>query len=192
MSIYFLERGDLIKIGFSADVRTRVLQLKTSAPPGEITFLGFMPGDREMEKHLHKKFAGQREYGEWFRSCQCMRVLIESACDVDLPGVPKVSDSRERIPDIEERFVDMACEFLRAYTANSANRDAIDSAAAGFNVSREKLDSILDGSCRAVTCGEFLLCLSLAAATGAQAPSMYAELVAEFGKPVRSMNLVRN
>ena len=185
MAIYFLRRGDLIKIGFSDDVRTRVTQLKSSAPPGEITFLGYMPGDRSMEKHLHKKFSEYRSYGEWFRSHSALLMLIEAACDTELPS--KTADrAKPRIGEIDEQMAEVTAEFINAYIGASGRgaEEALRNVAVSFGLSADRLNEIFIGDARAVTCGEFALCLSLASASGKTHHGPYADLIGEFGAPL--------
>lgn len=59
--VYFIRFADRIKIGFSADPRTRIASL----PHDEV--LGIFPGTRRNEKQLHAAFADLRLTGEWFQ-----------------------------------------------------------------------------------------------------------------------------
>ena len=65
--IYFVKNSSgLIKIGSTMDVLSRVKGLQTGA--GEnLEVLVQMDGSTGMEKHLHKRFSGSNEHGEWFR-----------------------------------------------------------------------------------------------------------------------------
>lgn len=71
--IYYLRVGDLIKIGFTSDMETRMKQY----PPNAI-LLAQHPGTRETERHMHEKFqpflALRRE---WFTPCDEITAHIE-------------------------------------------------------------------------------------------------------------------
>lgn len=62
VSVYFAQRrkGGLIKIGYSRNVKPRVQTIRAKV-------IGAVPGEREVEKKLHKRFAHLRVRGEWFR-----------------------------------------------------------------------------------------------------------------------------
>jgi hypothetical protein len=64
--VYFIRMGDMIKIGYTSDLIRRVQQL--SLTRGHV--LATIPGAWYLEQQLHEKFAGLREYGEWFRAEQ--------------------------------------------------------------------------------------------------------------------------
>jgi len=59
--VYFMRLGDLIKIGYTTNLRQRV----SSINPEEV--LATEPGGRARERELHKRFAALRVHGEWFR-----------------------------------------------------------------------------------------------------------------------------
>jgi len=84
MSIYVLRYGDLIKIGFSGDLSSRV-QWIMAAIPGEVAFVGHMPGDREVEQHLHGRFEEERFSGEWFVNSERLRAFCDAALTPELP-----------------------------------------------------------------------------------------------------------
>lgn len=63
-SVYFLIRGDEIKIGFSKDVQARIKAL--NHVPSDV--LATIPGGRTTESRLHKQFAHLKIRGEWFRA----------------------------------------------------------------------------------------------------------------------------
>jgi hypothetical protein len=60
MSVYFAQKGDLIKIGWSQSVRSRITSLKAR-------MIGVHPGGRDVEAAVHARFAHLRVAGEWFR-----------------------------------------------------------------------------------------------------------------------------
>ena len=70
--IYFITDGNCIKIGYTKnDVRKRLKQLQTSNP-NRLFLLGYVEGDKNDEKMLHKKFSSSivRINGEWFSPTQ--------------------------------------------------------------------------------------------------------------------------
>lgn len=67
--VYFLlcENGgeDFLKIGYAKDVRKRVAQLQTGSPfPLEL--MGYIAGNFETERSIHRECKRQRKFGEWF------------------------------------------------------------------------------------------------------------------------------
>lgn len=84
MSIYFLRHGNLVKIGFSEHLAKRVRSI-ISGIPGEVSFIGHMPGGRDVEAHLHSRFEAQRFSGEWFLSCPDIETFAHIALDPTMP-----------------------------------------------------------------------------------------------------------
>lgn len=70
-SVYFIQQGAAgpIKIGFSDRPERRVAQLQTSTPE-RLRILATMPGSKQTEGSLHRRFARHRMQGEWFRPAQ--------------------------------------------------------------------------------------------------------------------------
>jgi len=63
--IYFIEAGDMVKIGYSTHPNKRFMDLQITSPvPLTLNYL--IPGDPGLERHLHKQFAHLRAHGEWF------------------------------------------------------------------------------------------------------------------------------
>ncbi len=59
---------DLVKIGFAASPSKRLIDLESgSGMQGGLVLLTSFPGDDALERLLHKHFAEQRLFGEWFR-----------------------------------------------------------------------------------------------------------------------------
>jgi hypothetical protein len=70
--VYFLRFGDLIKIGFTTNLRQRL----SSIPHDEV--LATVPGTMRDEKHFHQRFAHLRHAREWFRPGDDLLAYIES------------------------------------------------------------------------------------------------------------------
>lgn len=65
--IYFICAGDdLIKIGHTTNLDARLRSLRT-AHPKELQILLVIPGSRDDEQQLHRRFADLRVGREWFR-----------------------------------------------------------------------------------------------------------------------------
>jgi len=88
MSIYVLRYGDLLKIGYSSELSRRVYAIMHGIP-GDVTFVGHMPGDVEVEAHLHFVFAASRFSGEWFRQTPD---ILEFCRVMLIPELPAVAD----------------------------------------------------------------------------------------------------
>lgn len=66
--VYFLQADppdSPVKIGFSADVQSRVSQLQPGSPH-PLKIVGLVAGDLFLETHYHRRFADARMSGEWF------------------------------------------------------------------------------------------------------------------------------
>jgi len=68
--VYFSERGNLIKIGFSTNPVARAENLQTK-------LLGVVPGSRDDEARFHRKFKALNVHGEWFKDSQTIRSYIK-------------------------------------------------------------------------------------------------------------------
>jgi len=74
--VYFLDGGEMIKIGFTRSLETRMKKMKTDVPSG-VTFLHMEPGTFKSEKIVHRHFAELRVRGEWFRKSPELLDYIE-------------------------------------------------------------------------------------------------------------------
>lgn len=65
--IYFIQVGRTgpIKIGFSKNIKKRLQTLQT-ANPYTLYVIGYMPGDKKVEKAIHRKFSYINIFREWF------------------------------------------------------------------------------------------------------------------------------
>ena len=72
--IYYLQVGDLVKIGYSSDLPRRMKQY-----PPHATLLAQHPGTRETERDMHQKLATKLAKGrEWFKMCPEVEGHIEA------------------------------------------------------------------------------------------------------------------
>lgn len=95
--VYFIraEKGGPVKIGLTSNIRQRLASLQACCP-FELGVMATIEGcAKSTEATLHRKFAGGRLHGEWFRE--------------DTPGLLElVADVlRDDLPEWLERVVDM-------------------------------------------------------------------------------------
>lgn len=76
--VYFVEGAGLIKIGHATSALGRFYSMLTSSPV-PLSLLASMPGGPTMENILHKRFAGSRAHGEWFRNTPELDAVIAAA-----------------------------------------------------------------------------------------------------------------
>lgn len=88
MSIYFVRHAGLVKIGYSSNLRERINAIMAAIPSDDVTFIGHMPGGREVEAHLHDIFSEQRFSGEWFFFAPKLVQFSMLALLRDLPTAP--------------------------------------------------------------------------------------------------------
>lgn len=75
--VYFIEcvETGFVKIGKAACAADRLSSLQTGSA-SELRLLGTVPGGLEVERGLHRRFAGQRIRGEWFRRDDLLSEII--------------------------------------------------------------------------------------------------------------------
>lgn len=80
MSVYFISARelDLVKIGYAFDPVRRFHHLRTFSPV-ELTLEGAIPGGRNKERELHRRFALARARGEWFRLTPGIQAEIDAS-----------------------------------------------------------------------------------------------------------------
>ncbi len=78
--VYFVAGGELIKIGTTIDLETRLKDLQNMSATA-IAFLSSMPGGYKEERELHVRFAHLRAHGEWFRRGDDLLAFIDSIRD---------------------------------------------------------------------------------------------------------------
>lgn len=64
--VYFIKRGNHVKIGTSCRLNTRLSTLRTSTPH-PLVLIGVIDGDTKVESAMHQRFAKYRVRGEWFK-----------------------------------------------------------------------------------------------------------------------------
>ena len=84
-SVYFLEAGELIKIGFSRNLKNRLRTLQ-DALPYEGVLLHTIIGTERMEAFLHARFAADRVRGEWFKRSAKLLEYIDLLKAGHVPG----------------------------------------------------------------------------------------------------------
>jgi hypothetical protein len=92
-NVYFAECNGKIKIGISANVASRMSELRTGAG-APLNIIGAVVGDLELEKALHKRLKKYHLDGEWFSDCDETRAVIQT-CINNFPAAEVVS--REKI-----------------------------------------------------------------------------------------------
>jgi len=76
--IYFIACGDdLIKIGHTTNLRSRLRSLRT-ATPKDLSVLLVIPGTRDDEQELHRTFETHRAGREWFSRCDAITEFISA------------------------------------------------------------------------------------------------------------------
>lgn len=75
--VYFLAQGPYVKIGHTCDLERRLRELRMFSPV-KFELLAVLPGPRDTEKQLHRKFSGSKVHGEWFEMTLALRELIDS------------------------------------------------------------------------------------------------------------------
>ena len=96
--VYVLRCGDLFKIGYSRDVRSRVMAINAQSPVDvEHVITIHTSNARHLESLLHRSFADKRVKGEWFRlSDEDVASLNRPAWDGD--PLFRVDDSNTEPP----------------------------------------------------------------------------------------------
>jgi hypothetical protein len=75
--IYFIAAGELVKIGHTTNLRSRLRSLRT-ASPSELRVLLTRSGTRDDECELHRRFAEFRVSREWFKLCDPINQFISA------------------------------------------------------------------------------------------------------------------
>ncbi|MEX1059424.1 MAG: GIY-YIG nuclease family protein [Methyloceanibacter sp.] len=79
--IYFISTDDeFIKIGFTTNLRERIRSLRTASPKRLRVHVA-IPGTRDDERELHRRFAVHHVRGEWFKFSDAIADFIASYSD---------------------------------------------------------------------------------------------------------------
>lgn len=82
-TVYVLESGPFVKIGFTAGpVSKRLAALQTGSPIA-ITVLAEIQGSAQLERALHARFANLRGSGEWFRNEGDLAEWVAAGCPME-------------------------------------------------------------------------------------------------------------
>lgn len=77
--VYFVKCEDTrhVKIGYSDNIRRRLVTLRISSP-SHLHFIGWIDGDRSIETELHRRFADDRVRGEWFKDSEALQSVYQA------------------------------------------------------------------------------------------------------------------
>lgn len=73
--IYFIACGDLVKIGFSRNVKMRMAELQTGSPH-KLSLVHVERGKEQDERAFHRAFEQHRHSGEWFKFEGALKAFI--------------------------------------------------------------------------------------------------------------------
>ena len=81
--IYFIQsENDLIKIGWTENIKKRINNLQTNSP-FILNMLYFFKGTIEQEGNLHKKFEKYKHHNEWFQTNKEILTYIQNRKEED-------------------------------------------------------------------------------------------------------------
>lgn len=90
--VYFIQMDDNhtnpIKIGFSQEPKKRLKILDYNSPYG-LKMIGYIDGDRKLEKEIHKKFKKYNIRGEWFQPSEAILDYLEKT--IFMENTPSLS-----------------------------------------------------------------------------------------------------
>lgn len=100
--VYFAQAldGGPIKIGYATDPSSRLSRLQTSSP-APLRLIRSLPGERETEAALHRRFAHLRVHREWFRADDELIRFIAEFEPEPSPGVPQTNIVRLPAAEME-------------------------------------------------------------------------------------------
>jgi hypothetical protein len=91
---------DVVKIGFSIQLGSRVASLQTSAHK-KLKVFRAIDGDRSTEAWMHERFGRLRLHGEWFKFCEEMLSVTPPAV-----RIPSAAPPREQVAGVNRRRPD--------------------------------------------------------------------------------------
>lgn len=84
----FSEALNLVKIGFSSNVRQRLGTIITDRPEaGRLSLIGWSIGGPALEQELHTRFAASHERGEWFHPTAEMADFLDEEGEEGEPPI---------------------------------------------------------------------------------------------------------
>ena len=75
--VYFVGRGNAVKIGIAVNPKDRIRTLQI-ASPARLKLLATQEGGRKMELQLHDRFKSDHVMGEWFKMSDELKQYINS------------------------------------------------------------------------------------------------------------------
>jgi hypothetical protein len=95
--VYFIYNNQHIKIGCSKNPHKRMKQLQTSSPQ-RLILLGYVHGDKKLERELHDKFSHLHVNLEWFNvNSELVRYINDNNCMMN--WIDLVDDGHENSSD---------------------------------------------------------------------------------------------
>lgn len=121
--VYYLRKGDRIKIGYTDDLRTRMMVLR----PDEL--LAVEPGSFQLETQRHHQFKSdnivEKGHREWFRPSPDLTAHIASvAAEHGVPDLVKKSavSGAPRVPEVSPARLVELVHRVRAWSAEQDRR----------------------------------------------------------------------
>lgn len=93
-----------IKVGLARDVLARMAELQTGNPR-RLNLMYVLPGDRHLEKGLHRCLKGSRRLGEWFDGPE-IDPFLESVAQLADRMIER-HDQMKQMPDVYELAADL-------------------------------------------------------------------------------------
>lgn len=79
-TVYFVSAPDRIKIGYTRQLEHRLRQLGQQCLD-PLTVIATIPGNRELEREIHRQLERYRIKGEWFEDCDSVWALMSELVD---------------------------------------------------------------------------------------------------------------
>lgn len=92
-TVYFMQYGELIKIGFTTDLLSRLYKIRGLGVQGKV--LATMPGTRRDEKRLQMRFGEHWEHGEYFRPAAPLMEFMDALRGTTPAGLTTGADECE-------------------------------------------------------------------------------------------------
>jgi hypothetical protein len=109
--LYFISQDDVLKIGRTKDVKSRLNGLQ-SGNPKRLTLVGAIPNNGFREAFWHACFAPWRRSGEWFSYTPDLKKAVEAALSGEVWERHVPSPYTEDDPD---EWFSHVCDCIEAY-----------------------------------------------------------------------------